>query len=239
MPNYLQERNTIIFDMDGTLVDSVGVWNQVDRELIRQLGGTPEDEMIVNHRRDLALVKYRTQESPYTCYCEDLGKICGSSLSGDEIMAMRHEIAHQMIQGKVKLKPGAAELVKKLKEMGKTLVIATTTNRGNMNIYRYKNQNILKELPLDEYFDAIYVREMVTAIKPDPQVHLKLMKELNKKPSDCFIFEDSLVGVRAGKAAGIPVAVIYDRYSEADQEEMRKLADQWYLTLKEALETIL
>lgn len=239
MPNYLQERNTIIFDMDGTLVDSVGVWNQVDMELIRKLGGVPEGEMIVNHRRDLALVKYRNQPSPYTCYCEDLGKICGSSLSGDEIMVMRHTIAHQMIQEKVKLKPGAAELVKKLKDMGKTLVIATTTNRGNMNIYRYKNQNILKELPLDEYFDAIYVREMVTAIKPDPQVHLKLMKELHKKPSDCFIFEDSLVGVQAGKTAGIPVAVVYDRYSEADQEEMRKLADQWYLTLKEALETIL
>lgn len=238
MPNYLQERNTIIFDMDGTLVDSVGVWNQVDMELIKELGGTPEDEMTVNHRRDLALVKYRTQKSPYTCYCEDLGKICGSPLSGDEIMDIRHHIAHQMIREKVQLKPGAADLVKKLKEMGKTLVIATTTNTGNMNIYRYKNQNILRVLPLDDYFNGIYVREDVTAIKPDPQVHLKLMKDLHKEPSDCFIFEDSLVGVEAAKAAGIPVAAMYDKYSEADGKEIRTLADCWYDSFEEVLKNL-
>lgn len=65
-------------------------------------------------------------------------------------------------------------------------------------------------------------------IKPDPQIHEKLLAEMGKKPEDCFIFEDSLIGVRAAKAAGIPVAAIYDKYSDAEREEINALADMTF-----------
>lgn len=91
-----------------------------------------------------------------------------------------------------------------------------------------KNRNIREKAPVDKYFVKIYTREDAERIKPDPQIHEKLLAEMGKKPEDCFIFEDSLIGVRAAKAAGIPVAAIYDKYSDAEREGINALADMTF-----------
>lgn len=135
-------------------------------------------------------------------------------------------------------KDGAPEVIKRLHSLGKTLVIATTTKRANMDIYRSLNDNIRKKAPLDRYFTAIYTREDVSSIKPSPEVHEKLMADLGLTKEDCFIFEDSLAGVEAAKAAGIPVGVIYDRYSEGDREKLRDMGDFRYDSWQDVLETL-
>ena len=131
-------------------------------------------------------------------------------------------------------KPGAPELIKKLHSLGKTLVIATTTKRPNILIYRTENRNIMDKAAFDDYFTAIYTREDVKAIKPSPEVHERILHDLHKRREDCFILEDSLSGIWAARAAGIPVGVVYDRYSEEDGETIRKLSDCWYDSLADA-----
>lgn len=132
-------------------------------------------------------------------------------------------------------KKGAPEVIQKLYGLGKTLVIATTTKRANMDIYRHLNENIRSKAPLDRYFTAIYTREDVSSIKPSPEVHEKLMADLEKTREDCFIFEDSLAGLMAARAAGIPAGLIYDRYSEKDRDRMAPLAEAWYDSWDEVL----
>ena len=221
--------------MDGTLIDSIGIWNQVDQALMAAMGGAAEEEMAVGRRRDAFLADHGNEENPYLSYCLFLARHCGCSWSGEKVFQKRYEISRDFLIHQVDYKKGAPEVIQRLHGLGKTLVIATTTKRANMDIYRRLNENIRSKAPLDKYFTAIYTREDVSSIKPSPEVHEKLMADLEKTREDCFIFEDSLAGLMAARTAGIPAGLIYDRYSEKDRNRMVPLAEAWYDSWEDVL----
>lgn len=220
----LQNKKVIFFDMDGTLIDSVGVWNDIDRKLLLKLGAPQLEQEDVQLQRDTLLRQYRAAQNPYQEYCRYLGEKYQANLTPAEIMKLRYDIATEYLTQVVDYKPDAEHLLRLLKAAGFRLAIVTTTKKGNMDIYRTQNKNIMAKAALADYFSPIYTREDATEIKPSPEIYHRAMRELAVEPKDCLIFEDSLIGVEAANHAGIEVAAMYDQYSDHEREAINQKA---------------
>ena len=218
-------KKVIIFDMDGTLIDSVGIWNAVDTALIARIrtdGKTDVGDVLAV--RDAKMRELSTHPDPYVAYCGFLGEKYGSTLSAQEIHDLRYSISNDYLENVVDYKPHADELIKLLHARGFRLAIATTTRRRNIDIYRTRNRNIISKANIDDYFSPVYAREDATKIKPHPEVYLRVMTELGVKPEECLVFEDSLIGIEAAKNAGIEAVAVYDKYADKDREAINALA---------------
>lgn len=234
----LHHKKLIIFDLDGTLIDSIGIWNDIDCDLLKQLSGRDHDPVLVQKQRDETLRRCRQDPDPYLRYSEFLAETHQLNASGQEIVKLRYEIAANYLRTKIDYKAGVPEFLKELKARGYVMVIASITKKKNMTVYRTENVNILSKAPIDEYFKKFYTQEDVKETKPNPEIYLKVLADFNMKPEDCLIFEDSLVGVEAAKAAGIDVVVIYDKYSDRDRAKINLLSNYQFNDFFEVLNTI-
>lgn len=219
----LRDRKVVLFDMDGTLIDSVGVWNAVDETLVARIAAAPAGD--VQAERDAFLRDNRRTAEPYRAYCAYLKERYRSDKTPDEIYALRYDIAADYLENRVDYKPGADIFIRRLKAAGHTLAIVSTTARANMDVYRTRNRNIIRKANIDDYFSLLYTREDAAALKPDPEIYLRAMAALDASAADCLVFEDSLAGVEAAKRAGLTVVAVYDRYSDNDRAAIERLAD--------------
>lgn len=235
----LTGKKVLVFDMDGTLIDSVGIWNQVDEALISKIRSetAPQPEN-VQAQRDEVLRRFSKAENPYMEYCAFLKEKYGAAQSLDEIHTLRYQIARELLRNEIDYKQDADTLIRRLKERGYTLVIATTTKRSNMDIYRTGNARMMEKAKIDDYFTLVYTREDAKEIKPNPEIYLRVMKELGVSAEECLIFEDSLIGIEAAKNAGIQSVAVYDRYSDGEREQINALADYRLKSYSKLLELL-
>lgn len=232
----LKGKKVIIFDMDGTLIDSIGIWNAVDEQLIKQIGDGTIDNVDIGLQRDTKLKEYSKYDDAYLEYCGFLGKKYNSKMSKNEIKKLRYEIADNYLANSIDYKPNAEKFLKYLKGHQFILTIASTTNDHIIEIYRKRNKNIIEKANLDDMFSIVYSKGAVSELKPNPEVHCRIMKELGVKPEECLILEDSLIGVEAANNAEIEVVVMYDKYSDASREEIIKLSQYQFKDFDELLE---
>ncbi len=217
-----QDKKVIIFDMDGTLIDSVGIWNVVDRELITRLGGEALDEMSIQQKRDELLRSFSHTQDAYLEYCDFLAHTYNAPFSKEEIRSMRYAIAQHYLKNVIDFKPDAHTLLHYLKERGYQLVIASTTSQNNLNIYIHENNAMRQKVDFEKTFSLILGREMVSKIKPHPEVHHFIMQKLDVTPQECLVIEDSLVGIEAAHNAGIDVIAMFDSYAKHEEAELRQ-----------------
>lgn len=111
----LKNKKFAFFDMDGTLIDSVGIWNQIDQKLIEKLANKTIDETTVQNDRDTQLKKFNAQPNPYLCYCQYLKDKYSAQISAEEIIKLRYEIAQDFLQNIIDYKPQADLVIKKIK----------------------------------------------------------------------------------------------------------------------------
>ena len=234
----LEDKKVIIFDLDGTLIDSIGVWSAIDIEVIKTIGDGTIDDIDIGKQRDEKLKEFNSADDMYLEYCGFLGEKYKSNLSKQEIKTLRYKIAEKYLKEIIDYKPNAEKVLHYLKEKGFILALATTTNDHTIATYLNDNENIKTKAPLDKLFTLIYSKGAVKNLKPNPEIHYKILKDLNVKAEECLIIEDSLIGVEAAINSGIDFAVMYDKYSDGNREEINRLSKIRFNNFDEMLEKI-
>ena len=195
-----------IFDFDGTLFDSMYIWDNVADTYLRSLGKTPTSTL----REDVrALSLYQS-----ACYFK---KEYDLSLSTNEIVTGVNQIIERYYLYEVLPKAGVVEFLEQLKNSGVTMCIATATDR-------YLIESALKRCKMEHYFDAIFTCGEVGHGKDEPVIFRKAMESFDADLVETLVFEDALHAVCTAKADGFTVIAVADD-SEMRQSEIYKLSD--------------
>ncbi len=221
----LNNKKVIIFDLDGTLIDSIGIWNMVDQKLINNYAGIIINLDYIQRDRDNFLNNNFSKDI-YIAYSKYLiDKYRFNNVQPTELTEIRKSMANEILKNEVGFKPDVVKLILKLKEIGYILVLTTVTTKTQLEIYYRENKKMLAEINIKDIFDLITTEETVTNKKPEPDIYFKIMNDFAVNPPECLIFEDSYTGVLAAKRAGIEVINIYDKYSDKDREKINLITD--------------
>jgi HAD superfamily hydrolase (TIGR01509 family) len=183
----------VLFDMDGTLVETEQFWGIAMSELAAQLGGRMSEE-----------ARSRTVGTSMSVAMAVLYADLGLTRTESETHADAHWVTDrtaELMAGGVEWRPGARHLVVAVREAGLATALVTTTPRRLAEIVLGA---IRADLGVDP-FDRTVCGDEVPARKPDPAPYRQAMAELGVQPEECLVIEDSLAGISAGLAAGIAV----------------------------------
>ena len=234
----IKNKKYIIFDMDGTLIDSIGVWNYTDQRLILKYADKYVDEITIQSLRN-SFLNNNTNGDTYVEYCKFLTKFFDLNCDYVELNHERALTATKILASQLIYKDGAVELLYKLKELGFTLILATMTTKKQIDTYSYENPLMAKLINLYDVFDYITTIDDVKEKKPNPEIYLNILKHYNADKIECLIFEDSYTGVLAARKADIDVINVYDKYSDLERESIDLITDYKIDNFEEFLEYII
>ena len=201
------EAKAYIFDMDGTLLDSMHVWENVDLGFLLKRGiAVPPDYVEV-----ISSMSF-TETAAYTI------ERFGLPDSVESLIREWNELTIYAYGHTVEMKPGAKEYLHKLRSRGAKLAVATGLPA---ELY----EPALHNHGIYDFFHAICGADEVRYGKSRPDIFLLTAKKLGVQPSDCLVFEDILQAVKSAKSAGMAVCGVFDKASEKDWEEIKKEAD--------------
>lgn len=198
-----------IFDLDGTLTDSMYIWDETPKALVRLYGGDPPENLAEDlkemGRREAADYLIRTFRLP---------------CAPETVMARINDLVTAEYRDKVPMKPGADLLLKRLAQAGIPCGIATASEA-------FQARDAMERRGLWSYF-RFAVSSMEYGSKTRPDIYLEAARRLGGDPAHTVVFEDALHAARTAKSAGFRVAGVWDASAAADQAALRDLCD-WYL----------
>ena len=205
----LEGINAVIFDLDGTVVDSMWMWEAIDIEYLARFGIPLPPDL----QKKISGMSFRETAVYFK-------ETFGIPDSLEKIKSDWNEMAMDKYCNEVPLKPGVLDFLKKLKERGIKTGIATSNSRELV-------ENIAEVHNLRDYFSSIMTACDVQKGKPAPDIYLAVAKELGVDSGRCLVFEDIIPGIQAGKSAGMEVCAVEDLYSAHVREEKKLLADYY------------
>lgn len=214
----LENIEAVIFDVDGTVVDSMWMWKRIDKEYLGRFGISLPDALqadIEGASFYETAVYFREQ--------------FGIDDPVEKIMADWNEMAWEKYEKEVPLKAGVRDFMRLCRDRGIKMGIATSNSRELM-------ETIERVHGLTEYISCIRTGSEVPRGKPAPDIYLAVAGELGAEPAKCLVFEDLPAGIMAGKSAGMKVCAVQDAYSFHADREKRQLADYYIEEFGQILE---
>lgn len=200
---------TAIFDLDGTVLDSMGVWRQIDYDFLGKRGIEVPDDYL----KEISALGFEAA-ARYTI------DRFGFTESPQEIIDEWYAMAIDAYTNDVKLKPGAGKYIKHLHEMGIKLAVATASDEALYKPALIRNG-------IYDCFDVFVTVRDVERPKGFPDIYEKAADLLGVPVNECIVFEDVLKGVQGAKLGDFKVVAMRDEHSEYDAEAIREAADRY------------
>lgn len=215
---FLKDKEAVLFDLDGTLVDSMWMWKEIDIQFLAKFGyDCPDDlQRAVEGMSFTETAVYFKERFALPMTLQEI-KDCWTQMSIDKY---RYEVG---------LKPGAMEFLKYCRDHRIKTGIATSNGRDMVDA-------VIESLKIGDYLQVVTTACEVNAGKPEPDIYLEAAKRLSVKPEDCLVFEDIPAGILSGKRAGMTVLAVDDEFSRDLDREKRKLADGFIRDYTELLQ---
>lgn len=204
-----------IFDIDGTLIDSMPIWDQLGMRYLRSVGRTPDE--------DLSRILFPMTLEEGVHYIRETYRL---SETEEEIRnGLMAELDHFYLK-EVPLKKGAKETVEKLAAADVPMVLATI---GDKKL----GSAALERLGIKKFFEDFFNCDDYGTTKRESTIYRVCARYLGLRPEEIAVFEDVLPAVRAAKRAGFYTIAVHDKASDSDQEALKAEADLYIASFDE------
>lgn len=207
----------LLFDLDGTLIDSNGVWVDVDKTFLARRGAPYTREYYEGVAHTIL-----PNCAIFTKEFLHLEESC------EEIIAEWMELAAGKYGVEVPLKPHVKEYLDRCREAGHRMAVFTACVPEHCKA-------AMDHLGLTPYFERVIYAQELGVDKKDPEIFRRVAASLGVTPRQCVLFDDSLTACKAAKAAGMTVVGVYDDYFHDAAADMRELCDQYIRDFGELL----
>lgn len=204
-----------IFDIDGVLLDSMGIWDDLGARYLQSIGKIPEEGL-----NKILFSMSMEQGADYLNEHYSLNK------QTDEIVKGLGRMLETFYFDEVPGKPGSKELLEYLKEQNIKMVAATSSPRDHV-------EKALSRNGLIGFIDRIFTTGEVGVSKHSSDIYNLAADFLGTKPEETLVFEDSLYALKTAKNAGYVSIGVYDSKGESDQTGLKNTADIYLKDLKD------
>ena len=213
----------VLFDLDGTLLDTEPIYDEADQKLIDEYGNKQKLDWSVKRK-----IIGTTHKDSSRIFVESFQ----INLTPEEFQKKKDELLVESFK-KCKFKKGAKEITHKLKyELGLKIAIATASSKNN-----FENKTYYKKDWVNDDIDVVITSERIKEGKPSPDIFILSAKELGLQPDECIVFEDGVSGVKAAIRAGVRIVIaVMEEYQRNKLEDLIYDKNKTKLIILDSLE---